>query len=95
MVSVSISELKAKLSEHIRRVKAGEEVLVTERGRPVAVISQPPKGAVDDGRLRKLVEEGAIRLGGRVPRSFFDLPKPPDPEGVLLSALLEERREGR
>lgn len=34
MRSAAISKLKATLSEYITFVKAGEEVLVTERGRP-------------------------------------------------------------
>ncbi len=31
-----VSELKASLSKYLARVKAGEEVIVTERGKPVA-----------------------------------------------------------
>jgi prevent-host-death family protein len=38
MTVASVSKLRASLSEFLRRVKAGEEVLVTERGR-VAVTS--------------------------------------------------------
>ena len=33
MKTTPISELKATLSEHLSRVKAGEEVIVTERGK--------------------------------------------------------------
>jgi len=33
MKSAAISKLKASLSEYLDRVKAGEEVIVTERGR--------------------------------------------------------------
>ncbi len=32
MKTVTVSKLKASLSEYLREVKAGEEVLVTERG---------------------------------------------------------------
>lgn len=96
MVSVSISGLKAKLSEHIRRVKAGEEVIVTERGRAVAILSPIPRTSSEDADLQELVEKGLIRAGeGPVPDDFFDLPRPDDPEGSVLLALLEERREGR
>ena len=35
-VSANIATLKARLSEYLRQVKAGNEVVVTERGVPVA-----------------------------------------------------------
>jgi len=38
MKSATVSKLKATLSEYLARVKAGEEVLVTERGIPIAKI---------------------------------------------------------
>ena len=38
MKSVKIAELKDKLSEHLRIVEAGEEVIVTDRNRPIARI---------------------------------------------------------
>ena len=36
MKSASVSKLKATLSACLAWVKAGEEVVVTERGRPIA-----------------------------------------------------------
>ena len=36
---VYVSTLKARLSEFLRLVKSGETILVTERGRPVALLS--------------------------------------------------------
>ena len=38
MTTAGVAELKARLSEYLARVRAGSEVLVTERGRPVAKI---------------------------------------------------------
>jgi hypothetical protein len=32
---------------------------------------------------------------GRVSEEFWDLPWPEDPEGLLLKALLEDRKQGR
>ncbi len=32
---------------------------------------------------------------GRISEDFWDLPKPEDPEGLLLKALLEDREQGR
>ncbi|HEX6710877.1 MAG TPA: type II toxin-antitoxin system prevent-host-death family antitoxin [Rubrobacter sp.] len=36
MESAGVAQLKARLSEYLARVKAGEEVLVTDRGQPVS-----------------------------------------------------------
>jgi prevent-host-death family protein len=51
MKSVKIAELKDRLSEHLRAVEGGEEVIVTDRNRPIARIvpmgSQPATLTVD------------------------------------------------
>ena len=49
MKSAAVSKLKATLSEHLARVKAGEEVVVTERGKPIARIV--PLGRLGSGKL--------------------------------------------
>lgn len=55
---VGIRDLKNGLSKYIDRVRAGEEVIVTDRGRPVAKLS--PLDASDD-RLADLVAAGVVR----------------------------------
>jgi prevent-host-death family protein len=55
---VGIRDLKNGLSEYIVRVAAGEEVIVTDRGRPVAKLS--PLDA-SDHRLADLVAAGVVR----------------------------------
>ena len=32
---------------------------------------------------------------GKIPDEFWTMPQPKDPEGLLLKALLKDRREGR
>lgn len=97
MRSAAISRLKASLSEYIDVVKAGEEVLVTDRGKPVARIV--PVGAARSAlpeRLRKLEAAGLLRIGsGKVPRGFWAERHPGDPDGKALAAILEERAAGR
>ena len=36
MAAVGIRELKNRLSQYLKRVRVGERVVVTERGKPVA-----------------------------------------------------------
>jgi len=47
MVTVTAKQLKQKTGEIIRRVKSGERLTVTYRGRPVAVIVPQPADDAD------------------------------------------------
>jgi hypothetical protein len=41
-------------------------------------------------------KQGLIRLGsGKLPKDFWRMHRPDDPEGLVLKALLEEREAGR
>ncbi len=95
--TAAVSRLKATLSEWLARVKAGEEVVVTERGRPIAKIVPFPKGgSLEDPHLLGLARAGLVRMGsGRLPSGFWRMPRPKDKRGAALKALLAERAEGR
>ncbi len=97
MKSASITELKNGLSGYIDRVKAGDPVLVTDRGVPVAVL-QPVATQVDsDERMARLEREGIVRRGaGAVPLDLLRRPGPTPRGGAsVVGALLDERRSGR
>ena len=51
---VGVRELKGKLSEFLERVAAGETIVVTRRGKPVAEI----RAVSVDERIRQGVREG-------------------------------------
>ena len=57
-IEVGVRDLKNNLSRFLDRVQAGEEVIVTDRGRPVARLS-----ALDQpgDRLAELIASGAVR----------------------------------
>lgn len=60
---VGSRELKTRLGTYLARVRAGETILVTDRGTPVAELR--PVGALDDPldeALRKLAAEGVVTL---------------------------------
>ena len=97
MKTAKVSELKASLSKYVARVKSGEEVLVTERGKPVAkLVPIPHDEDPEMERMRELERKGLATLGtGKVPDEFWDMPIAEDPEGLVLKALLEEREHGR
>ncbi len=96
MKRATVTEAKNGLSALLDRVKAGETVLITDRGVPVARLA-PAKGSDDtEGRLARLERAGIIRRGsGEIARRIIDEPPPPVPDGVsVVDILLEERRSG-
>ena len=61
--SVSIKELKNRLSEYVRLAACGETVLVTDRDRVVAELSPPRAGrspVLEDAFLAELVRDGIL-----------------------------------
>ncbi len=99
MKKATITEAKNQLSALIDRVRHGEEIVITDRGRPVARLVSALTGAPEDadGRLARLERRGGLRLAtAPPPRAAImqKLPKVRKPSGVL-DALLDERREGR
>lgn len=97
MKSAGIADLKARLSSYLKLVKAGREVLITERGVPVAKIVPLLVSEERLARLQRLAKEGKIILGrGKLDPSLLIPPKGDPSIGAgVLAALLEERREGR
>jgi len=92
----SISILKAQLSRYLDAVKAGEEIIVTERGRPIARLSTIEHSEDPSGRVAQLVREGRLRPPSHaLPEVFEHACRLSDPTGRALHTLLEERREGR
>jgi len=59
MDEIGVRELKATLSEVLRRVSRGEQVRVTLRGRPIADIV-PSGASPDDEALRALIAGGRV-----------------------------------
>jgi prevent-host-death family protein len=68
MGAVGIKELKNSLTRYLRRCKDGEEVIVTERGNPIALI-QPIKAANKavtlDAKLARVAAQGLVTLPTR------------------------------
>jgi prevent-host-death family protein len=96
MKTAAVSELKARLSEYLDQVKAGSEIVVTDRGRPVARLVPVSRTKAMGESLSSLEREGLIKLGsGRLPDGFWKMPRAKDSGRIVLSALLEERGQGR
>lgn len=85
MKDVRIAELKAKLSEYLRRVRRGESVTVMDRDTPIAVIRPYPREA---GQL-------TVRSpSARAPKpSQVELPPPLPIQTDIVEVLLAERQD--
>ena len=98
MKRVPISDLKARLSEYLAGVRAGEEIIVTDRGRPVARIAPVRSEPGIDGRIDRLVRTGQITPpsdpGAAIDPADIDAMRPSAPGAAVVDALLEERRDG-
>lgn len=90
MESVSVRELRQHLSRYVRRVAAGERLVVTERRRPVAMLGPLPE---NDDILDYLIATGeATKPIG----DLLDLPLPsPSPPGPSTAEILDDLREER
>jgi prevent-host-death family protein len=98
MNNASVSYAKANLSALLRKVREGQEVLITDRGVPVARLVPARLGQLTEP-ARALVRRG-LALPPRTPpgRTLVrELPAAPRaPRGVsLLREVLDEREEGR
>lgn len=94
MKSVNIAELKNRLSVYLNDVRAGEEILVRDRDKPVARIVPLARSQDDDEELLALAAQGKLRLGeGVVEESFWQMPAPRVSAAALRRALDQERDE--
>ena len=95
MKIATVTKLKASLSKYLKSVKAGEEVLVIERGRPIANLTPTASADVLTDHLVEMEKHGLIKLGsGKLPKGFWELPRPKDPKGLVVKAVLQEREQG-
>jgi prevent-host-death family protein len=94
MKPLSVSELKSHLSEHLREVRAGAEVVVTERGRPIARIVPFTRGSSAGDSLLPLVAAGLVRPA-TIPLDLADLDPPlaEDPAASLRAAVDQDRED--
>jgi len=89
-MTVGIRELRLNLSRYVARVRGGAEVIVTDRGRPVARLIPVED---DDALYARLVREGRITPALR-PKSTTlpPLVDAGDVTGSVSELLLEDRR---
>ena len=95
MQPTTVSQLKMSLGTYLRQVKAGEEMVITKYGRPIAHLLPFASPVPLLENLRNLEKQGLIKRGEKpLPKDFWDLPRPAGPQATVRSAVLREREEG-
>ena len=95
MQTVGIKDLKNRLSAYLLLPKAGKSLLVTERGKPVAVIRPVEQKDIEneesmEEKLGRLAKTGLIKLPSLKKMNPF---KPVKINGSPVSlAIIEDRR---
>ena len=103
MKFTNVRELKAKTSEMLRTVEMGNTVLVTNHGRPTAMLVPVTEDDIEDAmlayspQLRKKIEAGLkdIRAGRTMPLAEYmnRRAKPESKESVTLQVFLSEKAQ--
>jgi prevent-host-death family protein len=86
---VGTRELKNKLSEYLRRVKAGETIVVTEHGKTIGQII-PARPTVEE-RIQGMVAAGQAEWNGQKLKPYQ--PRAVNKGDRQLSDLVVEARE--
>jgi prevent-host-death family protein len=87
-MDVAVTDLRAHLSEWLARVRQGDEIVVTDRGIPVARLLGIDTGAT----LARLTDEGAIARPGREGRPKAGGAARPQPRRSVADRVGEQRR---
>ena len=95
MKRATVTEAKNGLSALLDRVKAGETILITDRGRPVARLVRADTADDTEGRLARLERAGILRRGKGDIRRILDRPLVQTIGGAsVVELVLDERESG-
>jgi len=91
--TTTVVDLKARLSEHLRLVKSGHEVVITERNVPVARLVPLDDSERRSTRRLRLTRAGTLKPGaGKMPDLLKQPPARRSSPALTVEAVLEERK---
>ncbi len=85
-IEVGIRDFRAHLKDWLDQVESGEEILVTDRGRPIARIVPVARAS----KLDQLIAEGRVTPAKKPATPFWEDPIPI--EGSIMEFLRRQRR---
>ena len=92
-MKLGLREANQHFSKAIKAVRAGKEVLLTERGQPIAIIKPIKDAHEPDAALARMADEGLIRLPSRkgpLPR-FDAVPNTGEPVSQTIIGNRDDR----
>jgi prevent-host-death family protein len=90
-IQIGVRELKAHLGKWLQQVKAGQTIIITERGKPIGQIAPLPVSQTE--RMQAMVAPGLIgQMGEKLPSAEPTVvnrgPRP-------ISDIISEERDAR
>lgn len=92
---LGLREANQQFSKAIKAVRAGKEVVLTERGHPIAVIKPINEEHARDAALQAMVNEGLITPAARKGPMPAPRWRPMKVKGKPLSQTVVDEREDR
>lgn len=91
MLKRGVKEIRDHFTQYLDKIKSGEEVLVTDRGKPVALISPVPQEEHLQAKLKMASIKGLIRM----PQKEENIPvhKKMRLSGKSITDIILEERE--
>ena len=90
---LGLREANQRFSQTIKAVRAGKEVILTDRGNPIAVITPIKNEGDREAMLQRLAEQGLITLAARkgpMPAPHW---RPVKVQGKPVSQTISDDRE--
>lgn len=94
-MKLGLREANQQFAKAIKAVRAGHEVVLTDRGRPIAVIKPISAGDAQEAALHALADLGVITRPTRTGRTPAPRWRPVRVKGRPLSQTVIEDREDR
>ena len=92
---MGLREANQQFSKAIKAVKAGREVVLTERGKAIAVIKPLEPQEKQDAVIRRLEAEGILRSGAKSGKPMPIWRSPVRVKGKPMSQTISEERDER
>jgi prevent-host-death family protein len=91
MKRVGLREANQRFSEIVKLVRGGQEVVVTDRGKPIAVLKPIVSPAGPDGTIHRLEQTGVLRPAAK--RTPLPSWTPRPLRGIPISQTLRDERD--
>ena len=94
-MQMRLGKAKQNFSKAIKAVKGGKDVILTERGKPIAAIKPFEQETNAHAAIRRLEAEGILRRGPKCGKPMPVWRFPVRTKGNLISDTIREERDER